>query len=36
MPENLLQFSDRKFLLFEKQQQPQTCRIGKQPQQING
>ena len=35
-PENLLQFSDRKFLLFEKQQQPQTCGIGKQPQQING
>jgi hypothetical protein len=35
-PENLLQFSDRKFFLFEKQQQPQTCRIGKQPQQING
>src|SRR6266508_2796952 len=34
-PENLLQFSDRQFFLFEKQQQPQTCRIRKQPQQIN-
>ncbi len=35
-PKNLLQFSDRKFLLFEKKQQPQPCRIGKQSQQING
>jgi hypothetical protein len=35
-PKNLLQFNDRKILLFEKQQQSQTGRIGKQPQQING
>src|SRR4029077_5924412 len=34
--QNLLQFSDRKFLLLKKQQQPQPCRIGEQTQQING
>src|SRR5215471_3797722 len=30
--EYLLQFGDRKFLLLEKKQQPQTCRISQQPQ----
>src|SRR5215813_5525653 len=34
--QNLLQFSDRKFLLFEKKQQPQTGRVRQHPQQMNG
>src|SRR5215468_4926644 len=34
--ENLLQFSDGKFLLLEKQKQSQASRIGQQSQQING
>ena len=36
MPQNLLQFRDGEFFLFEKQEQAQPGRIGQKTEQIYG
>jgi hypothetical protein len=35
-PEHILQFRDRKFFLFEEQDQAETGRISQEPEKING